>query len=173
MRLRQNWAESPNPHLQIMKETMIPTGKYELKFYIKSETNGSYMNTDLNFYQLGNTAPVSIKPTSNTWTERTYELEVSEPTFLNLSFGFITSAGNSPASVWVDDVTLTYHVSQVKIGDVNNDGYVNIADVTCMVSYILGNTPPVFIRKAADINNDDVINITDVTALVELILNAN
>ena len=74
---------------------------------------------------------------------------------------------------WVDDVTLTYHVSQVKIGDVNNDGYVNIADVTCMVSHILGNTPPVFIRKAADINNDDVINITDVTALVELILNAN
>ena len=173
VRLRQNWAESPNPHLQIMKETMIPTGKYELKFYIKSETNGSYMNTDLNFYQLGNTAPVSIKPTSNTWTERTYELEVSEPTFFNLSFGFITAAGNSPASVWVDDVTLTYHVSQVKIGDVNNDGYVNIADVTCMVSYILGNTPPVFIMKAADVNNDDVINITDVTALVELILNAN
>ena len=173
VRLRQNWAESPNPHLQIMKETMIPTGKYELKFYIKSETNGSYMNTDLNFYQLGNTAPVSIKPTSNTWTERTYELEVTEPTFLNLSFGFITAAGNSPASVWVDDVTLTYHVSQVKIGDVNNDGYVNIADVTCMVSHILGNTPPVFIRKAADINKDDVINITDVTALVELILNAN
>ena len=42
-----------------------------------------------------------------------------------------------------------------------------------MVSHILGDTPPVFIRKAADLNNDGTINITDVTALVELILNAN
>ncbi|MBQ5455899.1 MAG: hypothetical protein IIT63_08750, partial [Prevotella sp.] len=50
-------------------------------------------------------------------------------------------------------------------------GYVNIADVTCMVSYILGNTPPVFIRKAADINGDDIINISDVTLLVNIILN--
>ena len=57
------------------------------------------------------------------------------------------------------------------MGDVNNDGYVNIADVTCMVSYILGNTPPVFIRKAADINGDDIINISDVTLLVNIILN--
>ena len=172
VRLRQNWSDSPNPHLQIIKETMIPSGKYELKFYIKSETSGNHMNTDLNFNQLGD-VPVSIKPTSDTWTERTYELEVTEPTFFNLSFGFITAAGNSPASVWVDDVTLTYHVSQVLMGDVNNDGYVNIVDVTCMVSHILGETPPVFIRKAADLNNDGTINITDVTALVELILSAN
>lgn len=109
VRLRQNWAVSPiAPHLQIQKETMIPTGKYELKFYIKSETSGDYMNTDLNYYQLGDASPVSVKPTSKTWTERTYDIEVSEPTFLNLSFGFITSSGNSPASVWVDDITLTY-----------------------------------------------------------------
>jgi hypothetical protein len=171
VRLRQNWAVSPNPHLQIQKETMIPTGKYELKFYIKSETSGEYMNTDLNFYQLGDASPVSVKPTSETWTERTYELEVSKPTFFNLSFGFITANGNSPASVWVDDVQLTY-INDVLLGDVNNDGFVNIVDVTCIVNHILGQTPPVFIKKAADLNDDGDINIVDVTLLVNLILNA-
>lgn len=172
VRLRQNWAVSPiAPHLQIQKETMIPTGKYELKFYIKSESNGDYMNTDLNFYQLGDASPVSVKPTSQTWTERTYELEVSKPTFFNLSFGFITANGNSPASVWVDDVQLTY-INDVLLGDVNNDGFVNIVDVTCIVNHILGQTPPVFIKKAADLNDDGDINIVDVTLLVNLILNA-
>lgn len=171
VRLRQNWADSPNPHLQIQKETMIPRGKYELKFFIKSETNGDYMNTDLNFYQLGDASPVSVKPTSQTWTERTYELEVSEPTFLKLSFGFITANGNSPASVWVDDIQLTY-INDVLLGDVNNDGYVNIVDVTCIVNHVLDQTPPEFIRKAADINGDGYINILDVTLLVNLILDA-
>ena len=170
VRLRQNWADSPTtPHLQIMKEVMIPTGKYELKFFVKSENSGANMNTDLNFYQLGDESPISIKPTSETWTERTYVLETAEPTFFKLSFGFITAAGNSPASVWVDDVTLTY-CDNTLLGDVNNDGHVNIVDVTCLTDYLLDNAPTVFIKKAADVNKDGEINITDVTALVDLIL---
>ena len=108
VRLRQNWASSPNPQLQISKNAMLPTGKYELKFYISSENSGANMTTDLNYYQLGDNSRVSLKPTSNSWTERTYQFEVTEPTFFDLSFGFITSNGNSNASVWVDDITLTY-----------------------------------------------------------------
>ena len=108
IRIRQNWASYNAPHLQILKDVMIPTGKYELKFHIKSENSGANINTDLNFYQLGDAAPVSLKPASDTWTERTYTFEVNAPTPLSLSFGFITASGNSPASVWVDDITLTY-----------------------------------------------------------------
>ena len=170
VRLREKWAESPaTPHLQILKETIIPTGKYKLKFYINSETSGDYMNTDLNFYQLGDASPVSIKPTSNTWTERTYEFEVSEPTFFSLSFGFITGSGTMNASVWVDDITLTYS-DNVLLGDVNNDGDVNVVDVICLINYILNDPPPVFIKKAADLDGNGEINITDVPALVDFIL---
>lgn len=170
VRLREKWAESPaTPHLQILKETMIPTGKYELKFFIKSDNSGANMNVDLNYYQLGSSSPVSVKPTSDTWTERTYEIEVSEPTFFSLSFGFITGSGATEASVWVDDITLTYS-DNVLLGDVNNDGQVNIVDVICMVDYVLDKQPAVFIKKAADVNRDGDINITDVTALVEMIL---
>lgn len=90
----------------------------------------------------------------------------------NHTFGLYVESTNANW-VAVDNYVLYYYGDSFLMGDVNNDGYVNIVDVTCMVSHILGDTPPVFIRKAADLNNDGTINITDVTALVELILNAN
>ena len=58
-------------------------------------------------------------------------------------------------------------------GDVNGDGKVDIVDVTCITSYILGNTPTPFIEKAADLNNDNEINIVDVTAVTAIILSNN
>ncbi len=88
----------------------------------------------------------------------------------NHTFGLYVESTNANW-VAVDNFVLYYYGDSFLMGDVNNDGYVNIADVTCMVSYILGNTPPVFIRKAADINGDDIINISDVTLLVNIILN--
>ena len=62
-------------------------------------------------------------------------------------------------------------VSHVLIGDVNDDGFVNISDVVCLVSYILGQNPSPFIYEAADVNEDSQINISDAVALVGLILN--
>ena len=58
-------------------------------------------------------------------------------------------------------------------GDVNGDGKVDIVDVTCITSHILGNTPTPFIEKAADLNNDNEINIVDVTAVTAIILSNN
>ena len=60
------------------------------------------------------------------------------------------------------------------IGDVNRDGLINIADVTALVSIILGhdsNEPFVYDHLAADVNRDGEINIVDVTSLVNIILN--
>ena len=60
-----------------------------------------------------------------------------------------------------------------KVGDVNGDGSVTIADVTALVNIILGkdNTEPYkYDHKAADVNGDEGITIADVTALVNIIL---
>lgn len=58
----------------------------------------------------------------------------------------------------------------VLIGDVNDDGLVNITDVVYLTNYILGQTPSPFIIDAADVNGDGNINISDVVELVSLIL---
>ncbi|MBR5102221.1 MAG: dockerin type I repeat-containing protein, partial [Muribaculaceae bacterium] len=60
----------------------------------------------------------------------------------------------------------------VLIGDVNGDGDINVQDVTALISYILGSTPPNFVIENANVNDssDGVIDIQDVTALINLIL---
>ena len=55
-------------------------------------------------------------------------------------------------------------------GDVNGDGFVNVADVVAIVSYILGTPPEIFHFDAADMDDDGVINITDAVALVNYLL---
>ena len=54
-------------------------------------------------------------------------------------------------------------------GDVNNDGSVNIVDVTTLVNIILGKTSAPA-SGVADVNGDGSVNIVDVTTLVNIIL---
>jgi hypothetical protein len=56
------------------------------------------------------------------------------------------------------------------LGDVNEDGTVNIADVTRLIDYLLGDTTAPFNATAADVNSNGDINIADVTALIDLLL---
>ena len=57
-----------------------------------------------------------------------------------------------------------------KLGDVNEDGFVNIADVTTLIDYLLGRTPSPFNTTAADVDANGDINVADVTALIDSIL---
>ena len=62
-----------------------------------------------------------------------------------------------------------------RVGDVNRDGQVTIADVTALVNIVLGKaTYPADADKydfeVADVNTDKTITISDVTALVNIIL---
>ena len=56
------------------------------------------------------------------------------------------------------------------LGDVNEDGDVNIVDVTTLIDYLLGAAPSPFSTSAADVDSDGDINVSDVTALIDLIL---
>lgn len=59
------------------------------------------------------------------------------------------------------------------VGDVNDDGNVNLTDVIMTISYISGNQLDGFSEANADINGDGKINLTDVTCLVNRILQKN
>ena len=62
-----------------------------------------------------------------------------------------------------------YQLSKnVKFGDVNGDGIVDVSDVTALINMILGTTPADL--KVADINADGILDVTDVTALINEIL---
>ena len=74
--------------------------------------------------------------------------------------------GVEPPEGWVPPVTIL-------LGDVNDDGVVNIADVTELIDYLLSQDAAGINLDAADTNPDGAINIADVTALIDQLLNTN
>ena len=56
------------------------------------------------------------------------------------------------------------------LGDINNDGNIDVLDIVIMVNYILnGDTSEL---GGADINNDGEVNVLDIVALVNIILSS-
>lgn len=104
---------------------------------------------------------------------------VIEMPFTDFHFGNCTLlvpqgclAAYQAADVW----KLFTNVSQVNFpveftrGDVNDDGDVDVSDVTAIIAHILGNTPAGFIVEAADVNYDSSVDVSDVTAVIAYIL---
>ena len=58
------------------------------------------------------------------------------------------------------------------VGDVNHDFSVDIADVTKLIDYLLGNSDD-FYTDCGDVNGDNDINIADVTSLIDTLLSGN
>ena len=56
------------------------------------------------------------------------------------------------------------------IGDVDNDGNVNISDVTTLIDYLLNSESTTINIDNSDVDSDGEINIADVTALIDLLL---
>lgn len=73
----------------------------------------------------------------------------------------------------VSYVKTTLTVSDYIPGDANGDGVISVSDFTTVASYILGNTPEVFVEKAADVNKDGIISVSDLTAIANIILHGN
>lgn len=72
-------------------------------------------------------------------------------------------------------LTLPEPVETWKLGDVNHDTFVNVADVTALIQYILtsGEAPEVFYVGQANCDGDAnaTLNVADVTALIQIVLN--
>lgn len=58
-------------------------------------------------------------------------------------------------------------------GDVNDDGRVNINDVTSLIDYLLSGYITPFDAENADVDGDGFININDVTTLIDMLLQGN
>ncbi len=60
--------------------------------------------------------------------------------------------------------------SDVLLGDVNDDGEINVQDIVWLINYILGDPDPLFNEEAADVNQDTFIDVSDVAAIANLIM---
>ena len=63
--------------------------------------------------------------------------------------------------------SFTAGAQEYQRGDVNQDGAVNISDVTCLIDNLLSGVPE------GDVNQDGVANISDVTSLIDYLLSGS
>jgi M6 family metalloprotease-like protein len=100
------------------------------------------------------------------------------PTNVPIMLRIKQTSGSSSEFCYVDDVTLYYDSTwepepeepEYELGDVNEDGLVDIDDVTLLIGYVLNGAE---YNPAADMNSDNGIDIDDVTALISVILGIN
>lgn len=73
-------------------------------------------------------------------------------------------------SSWSNKVFVTLVKKNGLLGDVNEDGLVDVTDVTVLINHILGSTSSPFNAKNADIDGNDTLDVTDATLLINMIL---
>ena len=88
----------------------------------------------------------------------------------NIQFYLSAIATNHNHSTSGDDTytqIITLTPQNVVLGDINNDGVVNVLDVIEVVSLVLNGE----YSEIVDMNYDDTINISDIIAIIYIILN--
>ncbi|MBR0492974.1 MAG: chitobiase/beta-hexosaminidase C-terminal domain-containing protein [Muribaculaceae bacterium] len=104
-----------------------------------------------------------------TWNEYVDAIEVGEGT-TTISAKAIKAGPYNDSKVATAEYVVEIPVTVV-LGDVNDDGIVNIADVTKLIDYLLDNSATPFNRNNADVKQDGNIDIADVTSLIDMLLN--
>lgn len=66
--------------------------------------------------------------------------------------------------------TLTIEAKKILMGDVNDDGDIDVMDVVTMVSYIMGRDSAGFIFEAADHTADGEVDVMDLVCQVDLVM---
>ena len=85
--------------------------------------------------------------------------------------GIIAYANNEIDTEWMLAVIYDLIGTNVLLGDVNEDGIINILDIVAVINFVLLTTNPNDTQfTASDMNSDGIINILDIVIIVNLIL---
>jgi len=84
--------------------------------------------------------------------------------------GFSAVTGMSTQNHDIRTWMLTGAASSVLLGDINQDGNLNVNDVVLAVNIVLGGAFSDYTMFLADVNQDDIVNVLDIIALVNIIL---
>ena len=86
--------------------------------------------------------------------------------------GIISYANNEIDTAWMLSVISELLSDNMLLGDINQDGSINVLDIVGMINFILSSNIPTdnqFILS--DINEDGIINVLDIVLIVNIILN--
>ena len=97
--------------------------------------------------------------------------ELDDKSSYAVEFFYVLNGGWKQGDEPLEFTTDFSHLPEpVIMGDVNNDGVVNVTDVSELISQILGKPSESFHAEAADMNGDGTLNVTDVSLIINKIL---
>ena len=87
--------------------------------------------------------------------------------------GIIAYANNEIDTAWM--ISVIYDLTMTNngiLGDINQDGIINVLDVVTLINFILSTDIPTEDESwASDLNQDSIINVLDVVLIINIILN--
>ena len=105
------------------------------------------------------------------------EIVIDSYDSVDLSFSVINTTFSSTdvgLSVWpiyhdyaIKELSFNVIANNSLLGDINQDGSVNVLDIVSLINIILDETPS---NESSDINEDGTINVLDIVLLVNIIL---
>lgn len=88
---------------------------------------------------------------------------VKNANIANLAFTDDLATADIPAA------DATFGIAMILLGDVTDDGKVDLSDAQASVAYSFKNPPSVFVKEVADLTENGAIDISDAQALVALL----
>ena len=143
--------------------TIMATGNGTVRY------NNDEFRDDVKDYEtvVGNTVELTLKPDDGYSVSRV---------ILNGTEDVTERVDDNKISVYATEgmsISVNFELTDfTKLGDVNNDGRISVADLSLSVDYLVGGHPSPFVLRQADANNDGEVNVGDVARIVDLITGA-
>ena len=114
-------------------------------------------------------------PTSTT-TITTGVTYVTAKRYNDYSYYFTGDGSDYRVTFNLNELTFSLAVVEdqpvIVLGDVNEDGYTNVTDVSVLINYLISGNSTDINTDNADMNQDGELNVTDVTLLINMLINS-
>ena len=166
------YAQSSNAGVpsssSVLTATVTVAADAEVQFDLKARGEGSSTIYDKCLFEIDGNQVFCFGGNMGTgWSANRSSLSAGTHT---LTWSYIKDSSVNPDGDFfaIDNVAII--ISGGLQGDANNDGAVNVNDITTMINWCLGNNPDPFNFNNANVNGDAKVDVMDVTALINLIL---
>lgn len=183
---RDGWG-SYSWEMSMMQTVTLPAGNYVLKMAGRSASQAvtatmSVNDDSIRFpynddhgYGISTDGVTNFSPeatyanngSGRGWEWRYVAFTLSEETAIPIA---IRAVCDQAVNQWVSFTGLSLLCKAVTPGDVNNDGVIDISDITSLVNYLMGHTGSSFVLAAADLSGEGEVTIDDLPLLVDLVL---
>lgn len=117
------------------------------------------------YAEYGDTLNLNLQPKDG------YEVKLAKHNAVDVKDKLVKNVYTIPNVRETHKFQVTFQAFTYTPGDLNDDGVMNVGDLTSLVSLIMSNyDTPGKLFRAADVNTDNTINVGDLTVLIQMIM---